>query len=140
LVLLAQVNKLDKANACDLDVLRKWLVLAGGDGFPYGIEVQAYDDTATGDLVAVSTRCPNMDGFTRWLANTAIPTFHHRIWRRWKIPIAGQFPNGEALPLVHYQELGIVRLANIIRIQLASIPPTVTMAMVYLVTSVIVRL
>ncbi|MCJ1245170.1 hypothetical protein MMC30_002371 [Trapelia coarctata] len=55
LALLAQVNKLDKANDCDLSILRKWLVLAGGDGFPYGVEAQAYNDDATSDLVAVLT-------------------------------------------------------------------------------------
>lgn len=61
LVLQAQVNKVDKANKQDLDILRKWLVMAGGDGFPYGIEAKAYDDDATNDLVAVSTRCPEGD-------------------------------------------------------------------------------
>ena len=85
LVLQAQVNKLDKANKQDLDILRKWLVMAGGDGFPYGIEAKAYDDDATNDLVAVSTRCPEGDPFTRWLADTVIPKFHQKIWRRWKV-------------------------------------------------------
>lgn len=85
LVLLAQVNKLDKANDRDLDILRKWLVLAGGNGFPYGIEAKAYDDSATSDLVAVSTRCPKGDSFTRWLADTAVPRFHQVVGYRWKV-------------------------------------------------------
>lgn len=83
LLVQSQISKLDKAEKCNLEILRDWLCKErGGDGFLSGLESKAWNEEATADLIALSAQQYEGDRFTQWLANTVIPRFHHLVgWR-----------------------------------------------------------
>ncbi|KAL9104874.1 MAG: hypothetical protein Q9187_008853, partial [Circinaria calcarea] len=83
LLVQSRISKLDKAEKCNLEILRDWLSKEGcGDGFLSGLESKAWNEEASADLIALSTQPHEGDRFTQWLANTVIPRFHQLVgWR-----------------------------------------------------------
>ncbi|CAD0086717.1 unnamed protein product, partial [Aureobasidium vineae] len=130
----ANLQKLEKPNHYDLNILRCWLEHEkGGNNFLNSLEDLPWTEERESDLVALSKR--KQDHFTKWTAETMIP------WLLQKgVTTKTPLPGHEELGLVEWSDASYTTASRTISVVTSSLIPSLAIVVLYFIHSLLVRI
>ncbi|KAL1620787.1 hypothetical protein SLS56_009512 [Neofusicoccum ribis] len=131
----SNVNKLDKANKYDLEVLKDWLERPkGGNNFLAGNQSRPWRKDEASDLVALSSR--QHDAFTRCVSEKLVPWLFTRGFRRSKTAVLGH----EEAGLVEWSDGSYSTASRVLSVASSSLIPGAAVITLYHIHDLFARI